>query len=126
MRLTAGRRCLAIPSGRGAVGQFPHGVATVLHDDKGGLIASVGLPGAAKNVLAFDGRDRISISVKGTEDHRKEYVGTVETIGIVCVRSIEAVGVVCKRSHCCYWGEIEDYLICCRSKEEKEIPFGVN
>ena len=52
--------------------------------------------------------------------------GTIETVGVICEQSIEAVGVVCKQLHCCYWGEIEDYLICYRLKEEKEIPLGIN
>ena len=53
-------------------------------------------------------------------------MGTIETVGVVCERPMEAAGAVREQSHCCYWGELEDYLICCRLKEGKEIPLGVN
>ena len=53
-------------------------------------------------------------------------LGTIDNVSVVCERPIEAVGIICTQSHCCYWGDIEDYLICCRSKEEREIPVGIN
>jgi hypothetical protein len=44
---------LAIPLGRGAVKEFPYGVASTFHDGKRGLIGNTGLPRAATNMLVF-------------------------------------------------------------------------
>ena len=60
---TAGRCLFSIPLGRSTTGNVYYGVATALHDGKGGLIGNVGLLVAARNVSAFVGRYGVCASL---------------------------------------------------------------